>query len=177
MSSKPKGLEYKANEPAFLQRMRAQNTGADGRHERPVPRPRRGKVDDNDDDAPAYVMEDTNDNLTKKEYDKLVADEKAATADSGDEEGNVKGKVQADGPFMSGALPTKDTASAGSEEVERPSTGKVSEAKLGQKKRKAAAVVGQDHADEDDGEVEGKAKAKKTKKKGKPIKLSFDEND
>lgn len=171
MPTKVKGLEYQANEPAFLQRMRAQNTGGDGRHERPVPRPRRGKNNDDEDDAPAYVMEDTNDILSKDDFEKMKAGEDGQAVDT---DANISGEMKGDGPHMSGALPSEDgKATAGGD---KPSHGRAKEAKVGLKKRKAAAVVGQtdDHDDED--KTQGTAPSKKAKKKGKPIKLSFDDD-
>ncbi|KAF2225973.1 hypothetical protein BDZ85DRAFT_193029 [Elsinoe ampelina] len=152
MPTKVKGLEYQAEQPAFLQRMRQGVPQAGEKHERPIPRPKRAKADD-DEDAPAYVMEDTNESVTKEDYEKLVkgpeaGDEVASATDSGDKDG----EATADNPMMN-----------------RP---KVREASLGQKKRKAATAVGQD--DEESVRTDDAPNPKKGKKKGKPIKLSFD---
>ncbi|KAG8631133.1 hypothetical protein KVT40_000273 [Elsinoe batatas] len=169
MPTKVKGLEYQAEQPAFLQRMRQGVPQAGEKHERPIPRPKRAKADD-DDDAPAYVMEDTNESVTKEDYEKLVkgpeaGDEATSAPDSGDKDR----EASADNPVMSGALPDDKEKTA--DQQDRP---KVKEASLGQKKRKAATAVGQD--DEESADTDDAPKPKKGKKKGKPIKLSFDDD-
>ncbi|GAM89044.1 hypothetical protein ANO11243_070780 [Dothideomycetidae sp. 11243] len=170
MASKIKGLQYEANEPAFLQRIRAKNGGGDGRHERPIPRPRRNKAED-EDDAPTYVMEDSNDTLSKQEYERILNSKLAA--ENGDEGGeNVRGELTGDGPYMSGALPPSDVEHKSADNAERSSSTKLNEAKLGHKKRKVAAVVGQDEQDSGNEAVE--KKSRKVKKKGGAVKLSFD---
>ncbi|KAF4551148.1 Hypothetical protein D9617_14g076040 [Elsinoe fawcettii] len=170
MPTKIKGLEYQAEQPAFLQRMRQGVPGAGEKHERPLPRPKRAKVDD-DEDAPAYVMEDTNESVSKDDFEKLVkggdGDEDVATAPTNGDEDR---EASADNPIMSGALPE-----AGNKDAEGQSRHKPNEASLGQKKRKAATVVGQDD-DDQNVEAEDAPKPKKSKKKGKPIKLSFDDD-
>ncbi|TKX19225.1 hypothetical protein C1H76_8603 [Elsinoe australis] len=171
MSNKLKGLQYAAEQPAFLQRLRSGVAGPGERHERPIPRPKRAKTDD-DDDAPAYVMEDTNESLSKEEYQKLVSGsngddaEDLATSKAADRNDR---EASAENPIMSGGLPSED---ADSEQKDRP---KANEAYLGQKKRKAATVIGKD--DDDADAADEKPRPKKGKKKGKPIKLSFDDDE
>jgi len=53
-----KNLSYDATLPPFLQRLRALNSAGDGRHERPLARPKRARnADDEEEDAPMYVDE------------------------------------------------------------------------------------------------------------------------
>src|SRR5207249_207756 len=54
-------------QPAFLRRLRGELAGDDSaRHEQPIPRNKRLKQDD-EEDAPTYVLEDTNESITKEE--------------------------------------------------------------------------------------------------------------
>ncbi|PNS17636.1 hypothetical protein CAC42_3031 [Sphaceloma murrayae] len=173
MSSKLKGLQYESEQPAFLQRMRAAAPG-DGRHERPIPRPKRARQDD-DEDAPAYVMEETNESLSKDEYEKLVS---GANGDDAEDVATSRAAGQEDrqasegNPIMSGALPDDEVRSS-----EQAGRRKVNEASLGVKKRKAATVVGQDDDGEGADNVVQEARPKKGKKKGKAIKLSFNDDE
>ena len=108
-------------------------------------------------------MEDSNDTLSKAEYEKLMAKESGIEGD--DVGGNVTGTTTGDGPYMSGALGERTKA-----------TDKPHESKLAQKKRKVAAVIRQD--EDEDEEPAAQPKPKKTKKKAKAINvLSFDDNE
>ncbi|KAF2015023.1 hypothetical protein BU24DRAFT_226873 [Aaosphaeria arxii CBS 175.79] len=162
MSNKAKGLTYQAAEPAFLQRLRGGLAGEDSaRHERPIPRNKRLQKDDDEDDAPTYVLEDTNQSLSKAEYDALVAGEdqpKDAPAD-------------------------EDQAAAGGEKKDassQQSKDKIAEVGKMTKKRKAIKVIGADAEDEEDSKPnakpDGKA-VKKPKKKAKVVKLSFGDDE
>ena len=76
------------SQPAFLQRLRGQlQSGDTARHEHPVARNKRVKKDEDEDDAPTYVMEETNQSLSKEEYDALVSgkDSKGEEDPAGDE--------------------------------------------------------------------------------------------
>lgn len=179
MSFKAKDLSYDhENEPAFLRRLRAQNSGFDDRHERATPRPKRIRTDD-EDDAPTYVDENGSETLTKSEYEALVAGDKRDTGKDADDKAAkdaelVRGETQGDDPELkaSGALPD-----SGPDDERKQ---RVAEAGVGSKKRKVAKVVGEnDHGEADIGkdanENKDVAPKKKAKKKAKPIKLSFDE--
>jgi hypothetical protein len=174
MTSKAQNLQYgtlssytfedsadshaEAAEPAFLRRLRGEVAGdGSGRHERPDPR-KKGVKKDDDDDAPTYVLEDTNQSLTKAEYEALVSGDKAKETGTPEDQTEGDSKVASSGPKDSNALPVKD---------------KIAEVGNSLKKRKVAKIIG---GDEDDKEprknIEGKS-AKKPKKKAKPVKLSF----
>ncbi|KAF2643983.1 hypothetical protein P280DRAFT_546838 [Massarina eburnea CBS 473.64] len=144
MSFKTKDLQYDNPQPAFLQRLRGQLAGdGSGRHERPDHRNKKTKEDD-EEDAPAYVVEETNDSLTKAEYEAMLAGK-----DAEDDAAATEGGGQA-----------KDAATKKDNIAE---VGKVT------KKRKVAKVIG--------GENDEKNTAKKAKKKGKPVKLSFGDEE
>ncbi|GAB7347248.1 hypothetical protein MBLNU459_g3344t1 [Dothideomycetes sp. NU459] len=169
MSIKSKDLSYDtSNEPAFLRRLRAQNSGHDDRHERPVARPQRLQKDA-EDDEPTYVVEGSDEILTRAEYEALAAPGKPV-ADDGDVAGGT-GKLEGDEPRASGALP--DVEEGDEAEAERRRK-RVVEAGAGSKKRKVAKVVGESVGSDGEGE-ETKSVSKKVKKKGNPIKLSFDD--
>jgi hypothetical protein len=148
---KAKDLAYEAGEPAFLRRLRGQIAGdVSVRHDAPIARNKRMKQDD-EDDAPTYVLEDGNESLSKAEYEAMVAGK-----DPGD-----------------AAEETDDTPQADQVVEKEKSKDRIVEAGQVARKRKAVKVGG-DFQEEDrllkvkDGKV-----TKKPKKKVKPIKLSF----
>ncbi len=62
-----------SNEPSFLRKLRGEFGGTDAvRHERPIPRPRKVMTDGDDEDQPTYVVEESQDTLSKEEYEALV---------------------------------------------------------------------------------------------------------
>ncbi|KAH8705346.1 hypothetical protein BGW36DRAFT_12111 [Talaromyces proteolyticus] len=164
MAFNAKNLSYDRQEPAFLRKLRNQYGEGDSvRHANPSQRPRKPKTDD-DDDAPTYVDEETNDTISKEDYEALLkgGEEKAeiGTGTGGDESQRSKeaaGEVESaatDGPKVQ-----KNLAEIGS-----------------QKRKKQVKVVGADD-DEADGEAPHKdgSSTRKPKAKKKKVKLSFDE--
>jgi hypothetical protein len=140
-------------QPAFLRRMRGELAGdGSGRHEQPVPRNKRMKKDDDEDDAPAYVLEDTNQSMTKAEYEAMVAGKDGEAGDDASKEGEDASKA---------------TESAQNKD-------KIVEVGKATKKRKVAKVIGEEKEEESIESKEPEKKVvKKAKKKGKPVKLSF----
>lgn len=170
---KSKDLSYDSTLPPFLQRLRAQNTGSDAdpdRHERQTVRPRKAKNPD-EDDGPT-VVDESGENISKDDYARLTRVE----ADEEDVNGIVTGKIRGDSqPEVSGALPAEANAAGGKQGEGKVTDGAVT------KKRKVGKVVGDGEGNEQDG-TDGQratsdaAKApKKAKKKLKPIKLAFDD--
>lgn len=180
MAFKAKDLHYDhSNEPAFLRKIREQNSGLDGRHERPVARPKRVKVDE-DDDGPTYVDEEGGETLTKAEYEALVAKGDAAgnsNATGGEGTVDVRSKSVGRDFNDSEALP----GDTGGKDLDLERKQKpIAEAGLGSKKRKVARVIGdEDENDDPKDEKTGAATKQKPKKKSKakPIKLSFGDNE
>jgi hypothetical protein len=160
---KSKDLSYDSSLPPFLQRLRAQNTGYgdDGdpdRHERPLARPKKAKNPD-DDDGPTFVDE-SGETVTKEDYEKQLRGD----AEGEEDAGNVTGELKGDGkPEASGALPGP--------RVEQKLTDGAAI-----KKRKMAKVVGEDEEDGVEKSTTQKV-PKKAKKKAKPIKLAFDDDE
>lgn len=166
MSARDKNkISYEAEEPSFLRRLRAQQAGLDpDRHERPIARARRSKIAnaDDDEDAPAYVDEESNRTLSKEEYEALLngksSEANATSVDTGTSEATVTSTEQAPAPTE------KDAA------IARQG---LTEVGVFQKKRKAVKVVARDEG-EVDGTSEGKEPIRKRpKKKMKAVALSF----
>ena len=152
-------------EPPFLQKLRGQYGGtAAGRLERPMARPRRPK-DNDDDDEPTYVDEESNEVISKEEYNALV---------HGSNQKEEATAVQAPEPDKQASKTDSDEEKAD----KQPPTSKQNLAEIGgPKKRKQAKIVGEDSVPEEE-ESKGndnKSKPKKKSEKKKKIKLSFDD--
>lgn len=168
MSFNAKNLSYELNEPKFLRKLRGEHGDRDSsRHERPLARPRKQVQEGEEDDQPTYVVEDSQDTLSKAEYEALVA------ADNTDKEAENN-------------LPSSAKASPGIQETEIKKDEATRETALvrqqiagigGSTKRRLAKVVGDEGEDEAAPEKSGSGKnSKKPRvKKGKKVKLSFDE--
>ncbi|KAL4816871.1 hypothetical protein BDW67DRAFT_184337 [Aspergillus spinulosporus] len=168
MSFNAKNLAYDSKEPAFLQRLRSQFGNSSGGLERPSQRPRRVR-DDKDDDEPTYIDAESNEVISKEDYEAMVKC------------GDPETKQPKNGVEDRDAVANQDEDSKKAETT-------ISKQKLaeigGPRKRKQAKVVG----DEVEGnEAEGVEKEevlpkelglqnpKQKKKKKKKIKLSFEE--
>ncbi|KAJ4993182.1 hypothetical protein SVAN01_01157 [Stagonosporopsis vannaccii] len=158
MSFKAKDLHFDNSQPAFLQRLRGQMQGEDSaRHERPIPRNKRLKSDD-DDDAPTYILEDTNQSMTKEEYEAFVA-EQSSEQEPTEQSAIIKGAGK---------------------ESETKSKDKITEIGVNAKKRKAARIIGEqeDSKDQPNDAKEGNKKpVKKPKRKAKAVKLTFGDEE
>lgn len=143
------------SQPTFLRRLRGELAGDDSaRQERPVPRNKRLRQDD-DDDAPTYVLEGTSQSLTKTEYEALLA-----------------GKDPNDSPPTAETDKLKETSLATQPKDNIAEVGKAS------KKRKVAKVIGKEKEDEAKDTRASDSKIKmKPKKKTKPVKLSFGDQE
>ncbi|CRG84440.1 hypothetical protein PISL3812_01726 [Talaromyces islandicus] len=172
MAFNSKNLSYDRQEPAFLRKLRGESSGVDSpRQERFSQRPRKPKnKDDDDDDAPTYVDEETNDTITKEDYEALL-------------KGSEKDKSQTtlaegDGDIAPGE--SKEPA-ASSEQANVADAPKAQEkmAEIGsQKRKKQARVVGGDDdevAAEDEASRKDSSSSRRPKAKRKKVKLSFDD--
>ena len=160
--------EIESNEPAFLRKLRNEYRGDDSaRHERPLARPRKHVKDGDEDDQPTFVVEGSQDTLTKVEYEALMGL-------ASDEKHDVNEAVSDPQPGSKDEKPRK-----GSTEIPDESTpAKQKSASIGaSNKRRFAKIVG----DEDEGTAESRdgdsaRTPKKLKaKKGRKVKLSFAE--
>ena len=158
-----------SNEPTFLRRLKAEYAGGDSaRHERPLARPRKQLKDGEDDDQPIYVVEGSEDILSKAEYEALMEH-------TNDKERDENGCASSPQPHIEAGKLVE-----GSNEVsEDIAPAKQKSAAIGgSNKRRIAKVIGED--DNDGGPNQGKKTSvpptKKSKaKKGKKVKLCFDE--
>jgi len=150
-------------EPAFLRKLRGEH-GGNNSHV-PIARPRKAKNDE-DDDAPTYVDEESNEVLSKEEYEALVNDDtsgKEAPAEGDKQPKGTDGQLAGDGE-----MPGRES------EREKQNVAEVG----GPKKRKQVKVVGDDDVDETDkktGNKEDSGTTSRPKGKKMKIKLSFDE--
>ncbi|KAI9820952.1 MAG: hypothetical protein M1832_003424 [Thelocarpon impressellum] len=166
MAFNAKNLTYEKQEPAFLRKLKGQYGGDSERHERPLARPRKLKADD-EDDEPVYVDEESQDTISKADYQALV--ETAA--------GDGPRGAQAEGKADEARVAEVDAAGTGGAEPVRIGENVVGVG--GRKKRKAVKVVkgdGDTSEPEDTPPVDrAKADGKATKRKKTKLKLSFDD--
>ncbi|RDI76618.1 hypothetical protein Vi05172_g13370 [Venturia inaequalis] len=173
MSFKSKQLSYSQNEPAFLRRIRGEIRGSVDDPDRqitPVARPTISKrlKKDEEDDAPTYVLEETNQHLSKEQYEAMVKDHEAAAKDA-------IGKTAA-GNSKSALDSLEDAAVPSANSKQR-----VAEVGGLPKKRQAAKIIGQDDEEATDtlktqiGTGPGNKDERRPlkRKKAKAIKLSF----
>jgi hypothetical protein len=119
------------------------------------------KKDDDEDDAPTYVVEETNQSLSKEEYDALVSGKDGKDEDESTVDEAEKKKVS---------------------DAKSQSKDKIAEVGANAKKRKAAKIISDDQdeskkgAEKDVKEPDVKP-AKKSKKKAKAVKLTFGEDE
>lgn len=129
------------------------------RHERPTPRNKRLKQDD-EDDAPTYVLEDTNQSMTKEEYEDFV------------------GKKKTEGEGESEQI--DKSAQTRNDESSKPKD-RITEVGANARKRKAAKIIS-DEPEIDEGMPKDAKKTdtktvKKPRKKGKAVKLTFGDEE
>ncbi|GKZ23324.1 hypothetical protein AbraIFM66951_011717 [Aspergillus brasiliensis] len=160
MSFKSKDLAYEAKEPAFLQRLKNQYGNTSGRLERPIARPRKPR-DDNDDDGPTYVDEESNEIISKEEYEALVRGEDNKDTENSNEDTKELGTGE------EGKSNTQAEASVSKQNVAEIG---------GPRKRKQAKVVGEDNSTEETEKVQKKEPSSRKPKQKKKIKLSFDDD-
>ena len=165
---KSKDLSYESTLPPFLQRLHAQKAGLgdEDRHERPIARPKRVKAND-EDDGPT-VVDESGEMLSKEEMEKMSG---GAEKEGEDIRPTENGKGAGDGDEEEKSLSNAQDGNA-------PKTDQKITDGMASKKRKVAKVVGEEDRDLVVEKAYGKEpKVKKAKKKAKPIKLAFNEDD
>lgn len=148
------------------------------RHERPIARPKRLKRDDEEDDGPTFVVEESGDTLTKAEYEAMV---------NGTSEPSTSADASAAAPD---AAEQKDGDSAGAGAAKPKQQQQVASVGGASKKRKAVKIGGEaDDVDGDEARAAEKVEAaeasrqkkevkpRKPKKKAKAVKLSFGDDE
>jgi hypothetical protein len=163
----PKNLHYDDTLPPFLQRMRANQSSLDGRHERAIARPKRARnTEEEEEDEPVYVDE-TGEVVRREDVEKL--------GEGKNEDKGQEGEEKKDGERKTGRIEGKEKiATIG-----------------GARRKKVGKLVGGDEGpkDRDDIKKEGGNAEKekvswsvtdakpKGKKKVKKMKLSFNDED
>lgn len=167
---KSKDLSYDSSLPPFLQRLHDQSAGRGDtdRQERPLARPKKAK-DPNEDDGPT-VIDESGETLSKEELAKLTSQDGIADTE------NVTGEIDPSAePMVSRAIPNDEPING---EDPKTTIDNVTNG-TAQKKRKLAKVVGDNESgNETKDQVSTTTKiTKKAKKKAKPIKLAFDDDE
>lgn len=181
----PKNLSYDTTLPPFLQRMQNAhtNSGLDGRHERAFARPKKARTaEDEEDDLPAFVDEETNESLSKEEYASLVGAAAVEESKPDDAGAGKEGSKEKD----------SNEGVAGEKAVIENVKSKDQGVGIGaSKKRKVGKLIGSEEEGIKTGPrvaestakltalVDGKSKGEpiKPKKKVKKIKLSFGDDE
>lgn len=163
-------LLSEAKEPAFLRKLKGQYGGTSRGLERPAARPRKMKDQraDDDDDGPTYVDAESNEVISKEDYESMVRGEAAA-------DGGGKHSVGQSGAPPAPTGKTKDELEEGRTETGAPSQNVAEIGAL--RKRKQGKLIGEEERAESDlASAQTAASAsRKAKPKKKKIKLSFDE--
>ena len=167
---KSKDLSYESTLPPFLQKLHAQKAGRGDldRHEQPIARPKRAKAHEEEDEP--TVVDEAGETISKAELEKLTGPE-GSDVDSGDEK--VK-TVDDESAETNGSGAIQDRLQRVDQKVTDGTA---------TKKRKAAKVVGEDEDGPATVESEVRQESnptkiiKKAKKKAKPIKLAFNDDD
>ena len=187
---KAKDLSYDSALPPFLQRLRALHSSntADGRHERPQSRPKRGRAEeDEEEDEPTYVAEDGT-TMTHAEMMEMGMNGQANAR-------NAEDAMDVDTP----ELDTMRSNSSGEREIGRGTMGREKEklAAIGAgRRRKVGRVVGAELSPDSRGASRDRSEptenqmrdleteavtapiaAPKPKKKMKKVKLSFGDDE
>jgi len=193
MAFNAKNLQYNKEAPPFLRKLRGEYSQGDGRHNVQIPRPKtkdRLKTGDGDEDEPV-IVDENGERVAREDFERMVRREQGDGAETmGDEQKPGPGKDEA-----------QEEREETGRDSERQRVAEAGGATTLIKKRKAVKVVGGE--DDDDGAMAAAASGKKiskdqasakttvegdenatkraplkaaaAKKKGKKIKLSFDE--
>ncbi|KAL7271206.1 hypothetical protein RUND412_006059 [Rhizina undulata] len=177
-----KKLSYEMKEPAFLRRMRQQQGGSGAQERYIAPRNKKAPVD-NDEDAPAYVLEGhETETISRAEFEAMAAgrDLKAEEQEGSGSEGAEGAKKDDDADAEK--APDAEVEDAEAIDSKRTTRENVTEVGTQSKKRKVAKIIA---GDDEDSAEQGKA-SEPTKGKGKQqvggkqkrrVKLSFGDDE
>ncbi|KIW90928.1 uncharacterized protein Z519_08711 [Cladophialophora bantiana CBS 173.52] len=178
MAFNAKNLQYNKQEPSFLRRLRGEVGGLDGRHNVQIARPKKDRLKTGDDE----------------EDEPVIVDERGERIEKAELERRMKGGDETEQSAEKEAGAQAEEAKQNPEHSERQMVSRIG-ASANSKKRKVGKVVGGEDEDDRDSTVnkapkqgtgpkekDDKHPAAKIgpvapKKKGKKIKLSFDDPD
>lgn len=174
MTFNAKNLHYEKQEPAFLRRLRSENTS--DRHNVSNARPRKPRLETGDEDGPT-IVDEQGENVTEQEYQDLLQ----GKTDNASRPEDTAALAKPDSNPDPERPASDSTASRAQEQEKRPAT-----SGGGLKKRKQGKAVAAEPepepGPEDSRLVNGLLKTKKDdeskakmKSRKKKIKLSFDE--
>ncbi|KAF8454302.1 hypothetical protein BGX38DRAFT_1172837 [Terfezia claveryi] len=166
-----KSLSYEMEEPVFLRRLRQGQSGGEQQQRYIALRNKKRPIDDDDEDAPTYVLEGGNDTITGEEFKAL----------NGGKFGDDREDAEKDN------TPAAEEEAAAEEgtviSLEKPLDTKEKILEAGRKinKRKAVKLIGAEEGDDTIGQADenlGRKKRAGGKAKGKgKVKLSFGEDE
>ncbi|KEF53351.1 uncharacterized protein A1O9_10326 [Exophiala aquamarina CBS 119918] len=189
MAFNAKNLQYNKQEPAFLRRLKGEYVGQDGRQNYQAPRPKRDRLKAGDEDDDPVIVDEQGETVGKEAFERRMrGDDAGEVSKDGDgetrpSEGGGEGGTGDDG--------SKVMAMSNNERQKVTEIGGAAALK----KRKVGKIVGGDEDLENGaGDISRSASGMKEghdeiavpksneptvakKKKGKKIKLSFDEPD
>ncbi|KAL8675003.1 MAG: hypothetical protein Q9168_000598 [Polycauliona sp. 1 TL-2023] len=176
MAFNAKNLTYESKDPSFLRKLKGEFGGTDSaRHRQPQARAKKLRsTEDEDDDQPVYVHDqDPSEVLSKAEYDALVKAPSASTEQHPVEEAQLHTNAHASEEKVSLAQ-----ANPGGQ-MRQESEAKETIAGIGgSSKKRSAKIVGDDASSDEISKSETAAHVvkKQAPKKGKKIKLSFEDS-
>jgi hypothetical protein len=187
MAFNAKNLQYNKQEPAFLRRLRGDYVGQDGRQTYQAPRPKRDRLKAGDDDDDPVIVDEQGETVAKEDFERRV---------NGDDPGGTSTTTNLSEDEAKGEL---EHSRNGTENLEAKNHERQKVSEVGgsaaSKKRKVGKVVGGDEDLQESVLRDSKSASKLSgpgdeavvsknkditaakKKKGKKIKLSFDEPD
>ena len=172
MAFNAKNLHYEKQEPAFLRRLKAENTS--DRHNVSIARPRKPRLETGDDDGPT-IVDEQGENVTDKECQDLLRGKTRGASVS--EHTSTAGRPD---PVPESQCPSPDKIDDRTREPDKRHAG----IDRGPKKRKQVKAVAAEPEPEGLKAENGSSNAKvedepktNVKSKRKKIKLSFEEPD
>ena len=152
----------------FLRRLKGEYGGESARHERPLARPRKQNIGEDEDGEPTYVQENSHDTISKAEYEALVKDAEVEKHDR---------KTVA--PATAATNKLERPLAKPDETRQDPAPWMAQVAGIGANaKKRSAKVVGEDHGIGDSEHLNVGCAVTGTRpktKRGKKVKLSFNE--
>ena len=156
-----------AAEPSFLRKLRGHYGSQPDTQTQVSNRPRKAKADREDDDAPVYITEDGHDAISKREFENMLQESQKYDSKKNGEEPAADSNDSVEAP---NGITTDDK--------EEPPQAKEAHVVIGNaSKRKIGKMVGTQVQDIESDPAPSKENKRTAvpKKKGKKVKLSFDD--
>ncbi|KIW86284.1 hypothetical protein Z517_01679 [Fonsecaea pedrosoi CBS 271.37] len=185
MAFNAKNLQYNKQEPSFLRRLKGEVGGLDGRNNVQIPRPKRDrlKTGDDDEDEPV-ILDERGERVEKAEFERMMKGEDGTPNPSEAEDAGATGAQLAEHQDGENHERQKVTEIGSAANAKKRKVGKVvggeEEREISDDHRTENAKKHKDPPKEKDenpaaGKIGPSAAKPAAKKKGKKIKLSFDD--